>query len=120
MDIFGGILTAPGVQPALWALGVKIGVDRLRALFKTVDEQGVPQSYKGPLHILVAVATAIATIASLALDGKLSTYPIQDAVNFLTLAVPMWLAALGWHAAGNQVLDNKTLVEAIKDKTAPK
>jgi hypothetical protein len=105
------ILLNPQVRPVLMGFGVKAATDQLKKLFKKVDENGVLQGYKVPLQLVVIVSSGVASLAELALTGQLSTYNVDALVNFITVALPVYLNAMGIHfgakIAANELKKNK-------------
>ena len=105
MDVFGSLLNtviAPilansGLKTMTLALLIKWGTDQLKVLMADVDKNGIPQGYKMPIQMMIAVCSALATMGTLALQGQLHTYSLDTLVNFLTTAVPAMLAAMGFH-----------------------
>lgn len=86
----------PQIQAIVLGMLVKIGVDRLKKLFVSLDADGTKE-YKVPVQLLVVVCSGLATIGDLYVDGKLSTYDPSLLMNFLTVTLPIYLNAMGIH-----------------------
>lgn len=113
MDIMsvvtGALVSAfsrPEVSTVVIGFVTKYLTDFIKKFFQDVDENGVQQGYKVPLQVLITVCTAVATLGTLALKGQLSTFDLTGLMNFLTVAVPGYLAALGIHAVSKQALQH--------------
>lgn len=108
MDVIGAMLQQLMSNPALQsvALGavVKIVVDRLKFLFKKVDEDGMANGYKLPLQLVVMVCSGLAAMADLAVKGSLQTYDPNLIATFLTVTIPTYFSALASHKVGNMVV----------------
>jgi hypothetical protein len=101
MDILGSlvgpILANPGVQAVLVGFITKYLVDRVKPMLAKVDQEGLPEGYKVPIRLAVAAATALVSAGDLALKGQLGLFDIAGAVNFVTIALPGMLTAMGVH-----------------------
>lgn len=95
MDIVGSLLNAPGVQAALMGTGVKLAVEFLKKTFLQIDQSAAVDQYKVPIQLVTIVLTTGATLLQLASEHKLSTFDPSTIVNFLTVALPAYLASLG-------------------------
>jgi hypothetical protein len=104
MSVVNPLISNPAMQAAAIGLALKWITDQVKKLFAKVDETGVPQGYKVPVQFIVAILGAVASMGTLALEGKLSTFPVETAANFLTTYVPIVLAALGVQKVGNIIL----------------
>lgn len=108
MDIFSSLLATvimpivqnQMIQAVVGAGLVKWSVDVGKKVLAGVDEKGIPKEYKGHVQLLVIVATFIATVGNLALNQQLSTLDLHAVANFITVALPTYLATMGIHWTG--------------------
>lgn len=122
MDIVGTFMSAvitpfmgnSTMQTIALGLLVKWGTDRLKTVLKEVDENGVAKGYSVQIQLVVMLCTALATLGDLALKGQLHTANIDALVNFITVALPTYLSAIGIHFAAKDALVHFTGEETIK------
>lgn len=100
--LMGEITSNPAIQAAVLGLAVKVGVDKLKGLFVTLDADGTKQ-YKVQVQALVAVCTLIATLGDMYVNGKLGTADPHMVTDFFTVSLPVYLSAMGFHLFGKDV-----------------
>lgn len=107
MELLQGLLQQlmgdPKIQAVTLGLAVKCAVDFLKGQFTALDADNVKQ-YALPVQALVAICTTLATLGSLYLSGGLHTIALDPTtiVNFITVALPVYLSAMGIHLFAKQ------------------
>lgn len=114
MDLVSVIMGSPALQAALIGAAVKMVVDFVKPMLKKVDENGLPDGYKMPVHMMVVVCSMLASVGDLAAKGQLSTLDPSTMINFLTIALPTMISALGVQNASTAVLVKTLGRETIK------
>ena len=104
MTVVNPILGNPALQAAALGLAVKWVTDQVKKLLVQVDANGVPDGYKVPVQLLVTIFSFLAAVGTLALQGKLATLDLVAVGNFLTVALPTAISAMGIQKIGNIVL----------------
>jgi hypothetical protein len=100
MDLLGsllqGILNDPKMQAVAFGLVVKIVVDYLKKEFVVLDAQG-EKAYKVPVQAIVAICSMLASLGDLYLHSQLQTFDMQTLITFVTVTLPVYLSAMGFH-----------------------
>jgi hypothetical protein len=103
---FGSILSPfvqnPQIQTAAIGVAISVGINQFKNLAKTVDGTS-EKKYKVPVQLMITVCTGLAAIGDLYLKSQLNTYDPHLIVNFLTIALPAYLAAMGSHKVGTML-----------------
>ena len=93
--ILTSILSNPGVQNAALGIIVALGTQLWKSFATQYDASGTGTKQAVPLQLVTILGTIIASAATLASQNKLEGFDTSSVINFVTVALPTYLASLG-------------------------
>lgn len=113
--VLGPMVANPAMKVMAMGFAVKWATDQLQALAAKLDAQGLGPKEKVSAQLLVVVCTSLVSLGNMALTGQLHTINVAAVVNFVTVALPTYLAALGIHFGAKAALKAASGKETVKE-----